>query len=150
MAAWRQHICCTREAPDRRQCPRGFLGMKNLPSASTCCTACCSSWDATALQSAMEGETLQVMCSQAACLMLQSKTAEHKEHFGTYQDPRSKNEWEKAGDLRYGHHAHFALYWSVFCSRFITSEQAFPDPDAFESHMIMLSLQGLYCTFFGC
>ncbi|DBB15395.1 TPA: hypothetical protein ACH3X3_003627 [Trebouxia sp. C0006] len=29
-----------------------------------------------------------------------SKTAEHKEHFGTYQDPRSKNEWEKAGDLR--------------------------------------------------
>jgi hypothetical protein len=26
----------------------------------------------------------------------------------------------------------------------------FPDPDAFEPHLIMLSLQGLYCTFFGC
>jgi len=52
------------------------------------------------LQSAIEGAVLQVMCSQAASLLLQSKTAEHKEHFGTYQDPRSKNEWEKAGDLR--------------------------------------------------
>lgn len=29
MAAWRQHICCTREAPDRRQCPTGFFGMSN-------------------------------------------------------------------------------------------------------------------------
>lgn len=56
---------------------------------------------------------LQVMCSQAACLLLQSKTAEHKEHFGTYQDPRSKNEWEKAGDLRYGHHTHFRF--AVVC-----------------------------------
>jgi len=33
-------------------------------------------------------------------MLLQSKTAENKEHFGTFQDPRSKNEWEKAGDLR--------------------------------------------------
>ncbi len=100
MAAWRQHICCTREAPDRRQCPRGFLGVKLFQTRLP-----------VALLAALHG-TLQhckllwkenlshFMCSQAACSLLQSKTAEHKEHFGTYQDPRSKNEWEKAGDLR--------------------------------------------------
>lgn len=34
------------------------------------------------------------------CVLLQSKTAEHREHFGVFQDPRTKTEWEKAGDLR--------------------------------------------------
>ena len=37
--------------------PQDFL-VKHLSSTSTCSTACCSSWDATALQFAMDGKAV--------------------------------------------------------------------------------------------
>ena len=43
---------------------------------------------------------LPYLQAATACMHLQSKTTEYKEHFGTFQDPHAKNEWEKAGDLR--------------------------------------------------
>ena len=45
-------------------------------------------------------DTVVLNCSHDQCVLSQSKTAEHREHFGVFEDPRSKTEWEKAGDLR--------------------------------------------------
>ena len=47
------------------------------------------------------------------CCHLQSQSKQANEHFGSYADPRSKNQWEKAGDLR---HVHADVILSAFAT----------------------------------
>ena len=76
-----QYLHCTGEAIRRKGCPSRLFGIIT-----------CHSY----MVRMICGFELHTIC----CVLLQSKTAEHREHFGVFQDPHLKSQWEKAGDLR--------------------------------------------------
>ena len=72
------------------EAPKGFLVRRQS----------CSSLTATPL-AAVHSRLPKTHVLTLAYPLLQSKTSEHKEHFGSYEDPHTRSQWEKAGDLRY-------------------------------------------------